>query len=527
MIHNLLVAPGAIIDREKDETHKITVLAMDTPSGGPFQRTATATLHIIVEDENDNDPICDTEDYLVPENAPVGTFIGLVDCKDVDKNPNITFRLVDDHHLNLFAIDKNSGKLSVAKTLRARGRNAPYVVSLIVEDGKERFVSLSIGIKVSNVIPNDGRPQFVHDTFNATILEGAPRGTQIFQVKGHDTDAFDNGEGQLSYHLLKQLYPCHSKTLKENVHRNIVDVELFRLDEQSGSLTLKDAIDREKMDCFSLLISVEDSGTPPQSDSAWFEIYVVDVDDSLPYLPVAERNVKLVLNENTPIGSIVHRFSGIDEDLAPNNLITFDISGGGSDLFQVVSSGHQTANLVLNVDLAQMEHDDLTLVVKCHPTGKKISVPDCISKVNVKVTRDSVGAGGGGGGGGEGNKYRLNSKTKYYEMIVGAASGSPIGNLIGNAGMPKRIHTSTQMYHPRQVGSSPTNVSELIHIDEDTGDIFVWDNLEKYSNGHLRVQMVDEDGGMKKNLKVFIAPNEACLSNLILRNYFKIIDYYL
>lgn len=220
-----------------------------------------------------------------------------------------------------------------------------------------------------------------------------------------------------------------------------------------------------------------------------------------PYLPIGDRNVNLVLNESTPQGTPVHRFSGRDEDLAPNNLITFEISGGGSDLFQVIPSGPQSADLVLNVDLGQMEHDDLTLLIKCHPTGKRIPVPDCISKVNIKILRDSHSIG-------DGSRYKLNSKTKYYEMIVGAAAGSPIGNLIGNAGMSRKIHSSEQMYHPTAVGSSPTNVSELIHIDEDTGDIFVWDNLEKYSSGHLRVQMVDEDGGMKKNLKVFIAPNE-------------------
>jgi hypothetical protein len=322
-------------------------------------------------------------------------------------------------------------------------------------------------------------------------------------VKATDTDAFENGEGRLSFHLLKQLYPCHSKLARGHVTR-VKDVELFRLDEHTGSLTLKEALDREKMDCFSLLISVEDSGTPPQSESSWFEIYVMDIDDSLPYLTSDSRNVNLVLNESTPLGTLVYNFNGQDEDQHPNNLITFEISGGGSDLFQVVPSGPQSANLVLNVDLTQMEHDDLTLVVKCYPTGKRMSsVPDCISKVNIKVLRDSNGDYGSNN-----NKYKLNSKTKYYEMIVGAASGSPIGNLIGNALMPKKIHTSVQMYHPSNVGSSPTNVSELIHIDEDTGDIFVWDNLEKYSNGHLRVQMVDEDGGMKKNLKVFIAPNE-------------------
>lgn len=208
----------------------------------------------------------------------MGSPIGFVDCRDVDQNPNVTFRLVDDSQLGLFSINQTSGRLSVAKVLRGRGRIAPYVYGLIVVDG-ERTVSASIGIKVSNVIPNDGKPQFNHKTFNYTVLEGSPRGTSVLLVKASDTDAFDNGEGRLSYHLLKQLYPCHTVLARDHVVK-VKDVELFRLDEHTGSLTLREALDREKMDCFSLLISVQDSGTPPQSDTTWFEIRVVDVDDS-------------------------------------------------------------------------------------------------------------------------------------------------------------------------------------------------------------------------------------------------------
>ncbi len=42
------VAPGADIDREADSSHTIYVLALDTPLGGPFQRTTMATLKIQV-----------------------------------------------------------------------------------------------------------------------------------------------------------------------------------------------------------------------------------------------------------------------------------------------------------------------------------------------------------------------------------------------------------------------------------------------------------------------------------------------
>lgn len=493
------VAPGAEIDREKDESHLITVVAMDTPSGGPFQLTATAQLHILVQDENDNDPVCKIHDFLVPENAPVGTVIGNISCTDPDENPKLSFQMRDDSHLSLFNVDKDTGKISVASVLRGRGRSAPYIVTVVIEDGKERTVSLAMPIKIANVIPNDGKPRFINENFTATISEASMRGTPVLHVRAEDTDSFDNGEGRLHFHLMKQTSPCQSMINAGNVSR-VEDVDLFRLDEITGVLTLKDSVDREKTPCFSVLVSVEDSGIPPQSETQFFQIYLSDVDDSLPFLPKEVRNLQLTLNESTKVGSVVYNFSGQDNDIFPNNLITFEISGGGKDLFRVVSSGNQSAKLILNADLRGMEHDALTVVIKCHPKHKKLSVPDCISKVNIKLNRDLKGS------------VNYLGKTKYYEMILGVASGTSVGNLIGNAGMPKKFKSSVQMFHPMGGPSSPYNVTDLVRIDEETGDIFVWDNLDKYANGHLRVQMIDDSGTMKKNLKVFIEPNEQLLS---------------
>ncbi|CAL8104119.1 unnamed protein product [Orchesella dallaii] len=495
------VAPGAEIDREKDESHLITVVAKDTPSGGPFQLTATAQLHILVQDENDNDPVCKIHEFLVPENAPVGTAVGNISCVDPDENPKLTFQMRDETHLSLFNVDKDTGKIAVARVLRGRGRSAPYIMTVIVEDGKERTVNLAVPIKIANVIPNDGKPKFVNENFTVTISEASMRGTPVLYVKGEDTDSFDNGEGRLHYHLMKQFSPCQSLINGGNISR-VDDVDLFRLDEITGVLSLKDSVDREKTPCFSVLVSVEDSGIPPQSETQFFEIHLSDVDDSLPYLPKEVRSLQLTLNESTKVGSIVYNFTGEDRDIHPNNLITFEISGGGKDLFKVIPTGDQSAKLILNADLRGMEHEALTVVIKCHPKHKKLSVPECSSKVNIKLNRDLKGA------------VNYLGKTKYYEMILGVASGTSVGNLIGNVGMPKKFKSSVQMFHPMGGhSSSPYNVTDLIRIDDDTGDIFVWDNLERYSNGHLRVQMNDDSGTMKKNLKVFIEPNEQLLSS--------------
>ena len=507
------VAPGAIIDREEIPHHTLTVLAMDTPAGGPFQRTATATVQIAVEDVNDMDPVCKIPEILVPENALAGSRFANITCTDKDENTKLTFTLRDDQKLNLFAIDPSTATLTVAKSLRGRGRSAPYLFGLVVEDGKERTVSLTLPITITNVIPNDGRPYFTNENFTAVVSEGAHRSTPVMLIKAQDTDSYDNGEGRLLYRILKQVYPCHSKSEAEAIRARehpdfknmtkIEDVNYFRMDEQTGMLSLRERVDREQHDCFSVLISVEDLGTPPQMETQWFEVHVQDVDDNLPFLPKNLRNLDLKVNETVTRGTAVYNFTGEDFDIYPNNRISFEISGGGSDLFKIQSAGVKNASLILNGDLTLIDHNDLTLVIKCFPKEKKVSLPDCISKIRITILRDS-----------ENLAHYVTGRLKLPEMVLGVASGTSVGNLVGNMKMPVKImDPSMLMYHPNAVSQAPYNASGALKIDTKTGDIYTWDTLDKYQNGHFRMEVKDQGStGLRKNLKVFVAPNSQLLN---------------
>jgi len=450
----------------------------------------------------------------------VGTQVGNISCVDSDENHKIQYRLKHENgHSPFFGLNSETGQLTVIASLRGHGRSAPYLLTVIAEDGTERTVSLTIPVKVTNVIPNDGKPFFLNKNLTATVYEGATRGSKVFQAKAYDTDSYDNGEGRLFYTIMKQLYPCSEKRSNESVETFVQDVDYFTVDSQSGVVTLKDSIDREKHDCFSLLIGVHDGGVPAQMNSQWFDIFVDDMDDNLPFLLPSDRKLDLEINETTKIGTEVYMFHGHDNDLAPNNLITFEISGGGSDLFHVVQKGDQNASLILNADLMQLKQKELHLGIKCHPKHKKIVVPDCASNVNVKIVRHLKHAHSNA------VAEKRTGVFENYEMLLGVAASTQVGNLIGNAGMKgdnpsDRIKTTVQMYHPNSVAESPYNVSGLLRIDECTGDIFVWDSLKSYGNGHLRMKMMmmpgaDESKNVPshtKGLKVFVLRNDQLLS---------------
>lgn len=82
------------LDREQVEVIRLGLVCEDIEAATEKQ-TATATLTLIVEDTNDNDPQFRKSFYRrsVAENAKKGTTIVTVVADDVDKNRTITYSL--------------------------------------------------------------------------------------------------------------------------------------------------------------------------------------------------------------------------------------------------------------------------------------------------------------------------------------------------------------------------------------------------------------------------------------------------
>lgn len=85
-----------LLDREKVETIKLvlTVEDMAAIEGGPRQ-TASATLTVVIDDENDNNPKFRKPFYKtsIPENSKIGVNIATVIADDADKNKSMTYLL--------------------------------------------------------------------------------------------------------------------------------------------------------------------------------------------------------------------------------------------------------------------------------------------------------------------------------------------------------------------------------------------------------------------------------------------------
>ncbi|XP_078127312.1 protocadherin 7a [Sander vitreus] len=129
---------SASFDREKLSTYTFRVRAVD---GGEPRKTATATISLIVTDENDNAPSITSptnESYtLLPPASSARTIVRTVTALDSDTGPNADLRyaLVGGNPFRLFEIGHTNGVITLAEPLERRHRGLHRLVVRVNDSG--------------------------------------------------------------------------------------------------------------------------------------------------------------------------------------------------------------------------------------------------------------------------------------------------------------------------------------------------------------------------------------------------------
>lgn len=165
------------IDREKVETIRLALICEDL-AATKGEQVVHAVLTIIIEDENDNNPVFRKPFYRrsITENSKNGITIVNVVADDADKNRTIKYSLEGSKAITgLVHLDTDTGEIVVANkidheitpwlnlTVRATDSGVPTRSSLV-----EVFVQI--------LDENDNNPYFVGEIANLTVREDAPVG---------------------------------------------------------------------------------------------------------------------------------------------------------------------------------------------------------------------------------------------------------------------------------------------------------------------------------------------------------------
>ncbi|XP_040832163.1 cadherin-related family member 2 isoform X2 [Ochotona curzoniae] len=339
----VLVRAPQMVDYENKTVMQVQVVATDSAS----QNSSTATVTIHIRDINDHRPSFPQSSYVLclPEHSAAG-FVVTSDILATDPDTGdwgrITYSLLPGNGADLFAVDTNSGMVTVRDgKLLDREKQAVYYLTLQATDGGDLSTSTSLEINLLDI--NDNAPQ-VSGSYNVFVREEEEEVSVTIQAQ--DIDELETDNSRLVYSLLPGPY-SHN----------------FSLGPDTELLTNVGPLDREEIDRalegrIMLTVQVADCGTPSLSTEVNITITVEDINDNPPVFNQSSYTFSVM--EQDP-GALVGVVEAEDKDQTEvNNRISFSLSGSGVNNFilqgSVLGSGVATGSLWLPPDQS-LDHE--------------------------------------------------------------------------------------------------------------------------------------------------------------------------
>ena len=319
------------LDYETDMVHSLTVSATD--GGG---RQSFVLLLVQVLDVSDFIPgVLPSTVLQVAQNAPIGYPIGVVECSDEDSSLETVFDFAFVPGSDMFRIDEHG----TVRLVGMLGTTPAYALTVNCYDSSAPD-AVSTGIVIIEVeFSNQYPPVFDFETYVFSVREDADVQSLVGTVQATDRDSGSFGE--LSYAIVDG------------------NPDTFYVNEETGSINLLTALDRENVDSYLLTLEVVDGGlSVPDSSrmtgTAVVYILVEDVNDNPP-VPDQSSYIQSIPTSHavfTPVLSI----QCTDSDLPGSSGISYSLEPA-IEHFAIQSNGtillvrEQSATTVYNFNV--------------------------------------------------------------------------------------------------------------------------------------------------------------------------------
>ncbi|OBS79839.1 hypothetical protein A6R68_21957 [Neotoma lepida] len=253
----------------------------------PFQ-IHRAALH--VRDINDNSPVFLDKEILLKiseSTTPGATFLlERAQDSDVGTNSLSNYTISPNAYFHIHVRDGGEGtvfpELVLDRTLD-REEIAEFTLTLTALDGGSPPRSGTALVRILVLDINDNSPEFVQPLYKVQLFENTAIGSLVVAVSARDLDTGSNG--QIAY----AFFYATERIL-----------QTFQINSTTGSLCLKDELNYEAIQTYSITIQAEDSGG--LSGKCTVVVEVLDVNDNPPELlmssltsPVAENSPETVI----------------------------------------------------------------------------------------------------------------------------------------------------------------------------------------------------------------------------------------
>ncbi|XP_062358449.1 protocadherin gamma-B5-like [Cinclus cinclus] len=345
-----------------EEENKYVFVLEATDGGG---LTDHCEVQIDITDENDNAPEITilTLSSPVPEDAPVGTVVALLNVKDPDSGENgqVWCELSGEAPLSIVASAGGSYKVVTASALD-REQASEHRVTVVARDRGRPALrsSRELALEVSDV--NDNAPVFEEAAYSAYVAENNAAGALVLRVQARDADAGANG--RVSYWLAGGSAGAAGAA------------PLVSVEARSGALYAQRSLDYEQCREFAVAVRAQDGGAPARSSTATVRVFVLDRNDNAPRVlwpaataggaAAAAPTAFEVVPRSAEAGYLVAKVVAVDADAGRNAWLSYElVQASEPALFRVgPHSGEvRTARAVSERDAAKQR---VVAVVKDH-----------------------------------------------------------------------------------------------------------------------------------------------------------------
>ena len=388
----ITLAPSATLDAETTASYTLSITATYDPDGNAATtddiETHSFDVVINVGDVNEHDPafaanaVAWQSDFTggnIPENTESGTHLATITATDADITKSLNYAITGGNTNDIFAINPH-GRLTLNGALDFEDTTS-YSLTVTAYDGDAtdadtKSSTTTVSISVGNIAPE----------FGANPVAWASG----FADGNVAEDTYTNAPvtlGTIAAEAQGNTNPLTYTILDGN------DDGIFSLT-GAGALSLVKPLDAETTGRYFLTIQVSDGTAIP--DTTTITVTVGDVNEHTPAAPTiswaadfTNGNVAENTESNTPLATV----TATDADARAN--LQYNISGTGSDLFDIDDAGNLTLKGRLDFESTTTSYD-LTITATdgtntSPPTAITITVTDVAPEFGLNVVMWAAG----------------------------------------------------------------------------------------------------------------------------------------
>ncbi|KAL0176498.1 hypothetical protein M9458_028828, partial [Cirrhinus mrigala] len=301
------------IDFEDELRYEIIVEAKDG-----YGLSSDTKIVIEITDINDNAPILIIKalNSPVPENALIGTEVGIINVQDRDSENNGQVRCYIQQNVPFKLVPSIKNYYSLVTTGELdRELLSDYNITITATDEGSPPLSSTKNIHLTVADVNDNPPVFQEQNYRAHVQENNKPGSSICSVSATDPDWRQNGT--VVYSLLTS-------------DLNGAPVSSFlSIYGDTGVIHAVRSFDYEQLRSFKVLVLARDNGSPPLSNNVTVNVFITDENDNSPQILYPSPEGNSFMTEMVPRAaqarSLVSKVIAVDADSGQNAWLSYHI----------------------------------------------------------------------------------------------------------------------------------------------------------------------------------------------------------